>query len=139
MNNEYVIIPCHADVLLRKAQMYQEYMKLIPIPSHRGSVVSFTSWTELGTSLKQLYGQPLHYLTNAHLKQLDRLRLGAEDEDTPLHAIISPLKAEASIWLVEEVHRLSVSPHHLAKIWLNDPLYHVFIDPIFPELKKPSL
>ncbi|KAL3503919.1 hypothetical protein ACH5RR_033760 [Cinchona calisaya] len=114
------------DALLSKAQIYQEYMKQIPIPSHRGSVVPFTSWTGLGTSLEQLYGQPLHYLTNVHLGQLDQLRFGSEDEDRPLDAIISPTKAEASIWLIEEVHRLSSSHHYLAKIWFNDPFESCF-------------
>ncbi|CDP00920.1 unnamed protein product [Coffea canephora] len=130
------IIP--EDVMLGKAQTYQEYMRQIPIPLLRGSVVPFTSWTGLGTSLKQLYGQPLHYLTNVHLRQLDILRIGAEDEDRPLDTIIPPPKAEASIWLIEEVHRLSSSHHHLAKLWHNDPLHHIFIDPIFIELQKPS-
>ncbi|KAL3513337.1 hypothetical protein ACH5RR_026054 [Cinchona calisaya] len=126
------------DALLRKAQIYQEYMKQIPTPSLRGSNVPFTSWTGLGTSLKQLYGQPLHYLSNVHLRQLDQLRLGADDEDRQLDAIILPPKAETSIWLIEEVHRRSSSHHHLAKLWLNDPLHHVFIDPIVLELQKSS-
>lgn len=111
-------------------------MKQIPIPCLRGSVVPFNTWIELGMSLKELYGQPLHYLTNIHLRQLDQSRAGTADEDVPLDIIISPPKAEASIWLIEEVHRLSSSPHHLAKLWRDDPLYHAFIDPIFPDLPK---
>ncbi|KAI5668935.1 hypothetical protein M9H77_18788 [Catharanthus roseus] len=124
------------DSLLRRAEIYQEYMKQIPIPCLRGSVVPFNTWIELGMSLKELYGQPLHYLTNIHLRQLDQSRAGTADEDVPLDIIISPPKAEASIWLIEEVHRLSSSPHHLAKLWRDDPLYHAFIDPIFPDLPK---
>ncbi|KAA8539384.1 hypothetical protein F0562_026076 [Nyssa sinensis] len=127
------IIP-EKDLVIRRAEMYQEYMKQIQIPTHRGSVIPYTSWTGLAKSIKQLYGQPLHYLTNIRLKQWDQLRIGADDEDRPLDTIIHPSKAEASIWLIEEVHRLTPSPHHLAKLWLADPMHHAFIDPIFPKL-----
>ncbi|KAG1334013.1 hypothetical protein COCNU_03G001320 [Cocos nucifera] len=65
--------------LIRKAEMYQEYMKQIPIPAHRGSVIPFTSWQGLAKSVKQLYGQPLHYLTNILLKQWDLSRVGTAD------------------------------------------------------------
>ncbi|CAI9117157.1 OLC1v1018501C1 [Oldenlandia corymbosa var. corymbosa] len=122
------------DVLLRKARMYQEYMKVIPVPTKRGSVIPFTSWIGLGSSIKQLYKQPLHYLTNIHLRELDHLRIsppGGEEDNRPLDSVVSPVKAEASIWLMEEVHRLSSSPHHLAKLWSSDRMYHVYIDPIF--------
>ncbi|XP_052185944.1 trihelix transcription factor ENAP2 isoform X1 [Diospyros lotus] len=120
--------------VIRRAQMYQEYMKQLPIPTHRGSLVPFTSWTGLAKSIKLLYGQPLHYLTNIHLMQLDKMRIGSEDEDKPLDIIIHPCKAEASIWLTEEVHRLTTSHHHLAKLWLADPTSHAYTDPIFPKL-----
>ncbi|PIN04445.1 hypothetical protein CDL12_23019 [Handroanthus impetiginosus] len=120
--------------LFRRAKSYQEYMKLIPIPTNRGTVIPYTSWTGLGSSIKQIYGQPLHYLTNIHLKRLDQVRLGAEDEDVPLDMIIHPYKAEATIWLIEEVHRLTSSPHHLAELWTADPMYHTLIDAIFPKL-----
>ncbi|XP_052189537.1 protein RDM1 [Diospyros lotus] len=120
--------------VIRRAQMYQEYMKQLPIPTHRGSLVPFTSWTGLAKSIKLLYGQPLHYLTNIHLMQLDKMRIGSEDENKPLDIIIHPSKAEASIWLTEEVHRLTTSHHHLAKLWLADPTPHAYIDPIFPKL-----
>lgn len=115
--------------LLCKAQLYQAYMKGIPVPTNRGSVIPFKSWTGLGMSIKELYKQPFHYLTNLHLSQLDRMRVGAEDEDTPLDFIIHPVKAETSIWLTEEFHRQTASPHQLAKLWLNDPLYYMYIDP----------
>ncbi|XP_059628222.1 protein RDM1-like [Cornus florida] len=124
----------HEDAMFRKAQTYQEYMKQIPVPTHRGSVIPFTSWMGLAESVKKLYGQPLHYLTNIRLKQWDQMRIGAKDEHIPLDTSFHPLKAEASIWLIEEVHRLTVSHHHLAKLWLADPMYHAFIDPIFPKI-----
>ncbi|KAL0284607.1 UNVERIFIED_CONTAM: protein RDM1 [Sesamum calycinum] len=120
--------------LFRRAKSYQDYMKLIPIPTKRGTVIPYTSWTGLGNSMKKIYEQPLHYLTNIHLKRLDQERLGAEDEDVPLDMIIHPSKAEASIWLIEEVHRRTSSSHHLAQVWTADPMYHSFIDAVFPKL-----
>ncbi|GFP84068.1 protein rdm1 [Phtheirospermum japonicum] len=120
--------------LFRRAKSYQQYMKLIPIPTKRGTVIPYTSWTGLGTSMKNIYSQPLHYLTNLHLKRLDQERLGAEDEDVLLYTIIHPAKAEASIWIIEEVHRLTASPHHLAKLWAADTYYHAYIDDIYPKL-----
>ncbi|KAJ4722509.1 Protein RDM1 [Melia azedarach] len=119
------------DLLFKRAEMYQEYMKQLPIPTQRGSIIPFISWVGLGKSIKQLYQQPLHYLTNILLKRWDQLRFGSEDEHRPLDTIIHPCKAEATIWLIEEVHRLTSSHHHLAKLWLSDPMYHVFIDSIF--------
>nr|DAD19608.1 TPA_asm: hypothetical protein HUJ06_021071 [Nelumbo nucifera] len=120
--------------MIRRAEMYQEYMKQIPVPSHRASVIPFTSWQGLGKSIKQLYGQPLHYLTNILLKQWDQSRIGAEDEHCRLDTIIHPCKAEATIWLMEEIHRLTSSHHHIAKLWLLDPMHHAFVDPIFPQI-----
>lgn len=120
--------------MIRSAEVYQEYMKRLSIPTQRGSVIPFTSWMGLGTSIKQLYGQPLHYLTNILLKQWDHLRIGSEDEDTPLDIVIHPCKAEANVWLVEELHRQTTSHHHLAKLWQSDPMHHAFIDSIFPQL-----
>ncbi|KAM1281476.1 hypothetical protein ACFX13_022512 [Malus domestica] len=124
--------------LARRAEMYQDYMKQIPIPSNRGSVIPFTSWTGLGKSIKQLYGQPLHYLTNLLLKQWDQLRIGSEEEYRPLDTIIHPCKAEATIWLVEEVHRQTSSHHHVANLWLKDPMHHASIDAMFPQLRSKS-
>ncbi|XP_070042344.1 uncharacterized protein [Nicotiana tomentosiformis] len=92
----------------------------------------------LAASIKKLYGQPLHYLTNLCMKQRDQMRVGADDEVDPLEMLIHPTKAESSIWLMEEVHRRTSSPHYLAKLWLADPMYHVYIDPIFPKLQNPS-
>ncbi|XP_047983617.1 protein RDM1 [Salvia hispanica] len=120
--------------LFRRAKSYQEYMKSIPIPIMRGAVIPYISWVGLGASMKQIYEQPLHYLTNIHLKQMDRERLGVEDEDVSLDLIIHPCKAEATIWLMEEIHRQTSSPHHLARVWSADPMYHTFIDAIFPKL-----
>jgi hypothetical protein len=122
------------DALIRRAEMYQEYMKHIAIPTHRGSVIPFTTWMGLGKSIKQLYGQPLHYLTNILLKQWDQLRIGSENEHKPLDTLIHPCKAEATIWLIEEVHRRTSSHLHLAKLWLFDPMHHTFVDSIFPQL-----
>ncbi|KAH9764886.1 protein RDM1 [Citrus sinensis] len=116
--------------LFRRAEMYQEYMKQLPIPTQRSSIIPFTSWVGLGNSIKQLYEQPLHYLTNIHLKQWDQLRFGTEDEHKPLDSIVHPCKAEATVWLIEEVHRLTSCHHHLAKLWLSDPMHYVFIDSI---------
>lgn len=123
-----------ADPFIIRAESYQEYMKQIPIPSVRGSVVPFNTWSELGTSLKELYKQPLHYLTNIQLRRLDQIRIGSPDEDVPLDLIFLPAKAEASIWLMEEVHRISSSPGYLAELWRNDPFYHIFVDSVSPDL-----
>ncbi|XP_073123539.1 protein RDM1 [Henckelia pumila] len=124
------------ELLFRRAKSYQEYMKLIPIPTERGTAIPYTSWMGLGNSIKQIYGQPLHYLTNLHLKQLDRERIGADDENIPLDMIIHPCKAEASILIIEQVHRCTSSPCHLAKLWETDPRHHVLIDDIFPKLSS---
>lgn len=124
----------YAAKLLEKAKMYQEYMKSLPIPSHHGTVVIFKTWMDLGKSLKKLYNQPLHYLTNVALKQWDKMRLGAENEHDPLDVIIHPCKAEATIWLIEENHRLTSAPHHIARMWLSDRFYLANIDSICPQL-----
>lgn len=116
--------------------MYQEYMKVVPIPTQRGFIIPFTSWVGLAASMKELYGQPLHYLTNVHMKKLDQMRLGTDDEDFPLDTIIDPSKAEATIWLIEEVHRTTLSHHYIARLWLADPMYHVHVDAIFPKLQN---
>ncbi|GKV19642.1 hypothetical protein SLEP1_g29871 [Rubroshorea leprosula] len=121
-------------LLMKRAELYQEYMKQVPIPTQRGSIIPFTSWMGLGRSIKQLYGQPLHYLTNILLKQWDQLRFGSEDEDRPLDTIIHPCKAEATIWLIEEMHRRTTSSLHIAKLWQSDPMHYAFVDPIFPDL-----
>ncbi|XP_047085062.1 protein RDM1-like isoform X3 [Lolium rigidum] len=121
--------------LIRKAEMYQEYMKHIPVPEHCGSLIPSTSWLGLGRSMKQLYKQPLHYLTNILLREWDQQRFGSDNEHQPLDVIIHPRKAEALIWATEEVHRMTTSSHHLGKLWASDPTYHAHIDPVFPTLK----
>ncbi|CAI8589465.1 unnamed protein product [Vicia faba] len=126
------------EALTKRAAMYQEYMKQIPIPRNRGSVIPFTSWMGLGKSIKQLYGQPLHYLTNVALKQWDQLRIGSEDEWKPLDDIVHPCKGEASIWLMEEIHRQTSSHYHIANLWKKDPMYSGFVDSIFPKLEHTS-
>ncbi|XP_075487140.1 protein RDM1 isoform X2 [Primulina tabacum] len=122
------------ELLFRRATSYQEYMNLIPIPTERGTAIPYASWMGLGNSIKQIYGQPLHYLTNLYLKQLDREGIGADDKNVPLDMIIHPCKAEASIWINEQIHRRTASPCHLAKLWETDPRHHVLIDAIFPKL-----
>ncbi|KAG4992975.1 hypothetical protein AAZX31_11G007500 [Glycine max] len=126
------------DALIRRAEMYQDYMKQIPIPNHRGTMIPFTSWMGLGRSMKQIYEQPLHYLTNILLKQWDQLRIGSEDEYKPLDTIVHPHKAEATIWLIEEIHRQTSSHFHLASLWKVDPMYNGFVDSIFPTLEHTS-
>ncbi|KAB5545024.1 hypothetical protein DKX38_013136 [Salix brachista] len=138
--SSYVTIDQHikemasGGLLIRRAEMYQDYMKHIPIPAQRGSAIPFSSWVGLGKSIKQLYQQPLHYLTNILLYKWDQQRIGSEDEYTPLDTMMHPCKAEATIWLVEEVHRCTSSHYHVAKIWQSDPMHHAFVDSIFPQL-----
>ncbi|KAI3731036.1 hypothetical protein L1987_62219 [Smallanthus sonchifolius] len=122
------------ELLMRNAKMYQEYMKQIPIPAQRGSVISFTSWSGLAKSMKQMYRQPLHYLTNIRVKEWDRMRSDAAIKDEPLDTVIHPCKAETNIWLMEEVHRLTSSYQFLGKLWLADPMYNASIDSVFPQL-----
>ncbi|XP_039116709.1 protein RDM1-like [Dioscorea cayenensis subsp. rotundata] len=117
---------------LERREMYQDFMKSIPIPTCRRSVIPFTSWQGLGGSVKALYGQPLHYLTNKLLIEWDHSRVGSNDMCQPLDTIIHPLKAEALIWVTEEVHRLTTSPQYLASLWTSNLMYHAHIDPIFP-------
>ncbi|CAH9086175.1 unnamed protein product [Cuscuta epithymum] len=126
------------DELIRTSQMYQEYMQKLPVPSHHGSVIPFTSWMGLAASLKRLYGQPLHYLTNIQMKQWDQVRIGTHDEDVPLDTIVHPCKAEATIWAIEEVNRCTCSHLYLAKLWQTNPRHHTFIDPIVPKLQTLS-
>lgn len=92
----------------------------------------------LAASLKRLYGQPLHYLTNVQMKQWDQMRIGGANEGVPLDTVIHPSKAEASIWAIEEVYRRATSHLYLAKLWQADPWRYAFIDPIVPKLPTPS-
>lgn len=116
--------------IIRRAEMYQEYMKQLPIPTNRPSVIPCTTWQGLAKSIKLLYGQPLHYLTNICLKKWDQLRMGSEYEHQPLDTIVHPSKAEISIWCIEEVHRLTTSHQNLSKLWLADPTCNAYIDRI---------
>lgn len=122
--------------LLIRAETYQGYMRELPLPTSRGSLIPFTSWVGLSMSIKELYGQPLHYLTNVLLQRWDQARLGADSEDQSLDLIIHPSKAEATIWLVEEIHRLTSSHLQIAQLWGSDPMYHMLIDPIIPKLPQ---
>lgn len=130
--NLFLTILNTAGALLRKAEMYLEYMKHIPIPECQNSIIPFRSWQGLAKSMKELYGQPLHFLTNFLLRNWDISRFGSEDESQPLDMIIHPAKAEATIWIIEEVHRRTTSHQYLAELWASDPMYHAYIDPIFP-------
>ncbi|KAJ6987405.1 protein RDM1-like [Populus alba x Populus x berolinensis] len=122
-----------SDITMRKAEIYQEYMKQIPVPSSTcGLPVSYMTWQELARTIKQVYGQPLHYLTNKLLKQWDQLRIGTKDESKPLDNIIDPIKAVATVWGMEEFHRQCSSHQHLAKLWLSDPLQHDSLDKTVP-------
>ncbi|CAI0559426.1 unnamed protein product [Linum tenue] len=98
-------------------------LKELPIPPLRGSLISCSSWMELGRSMKQLYGQPLHYFTNFILGHWDELRTDTENQHQPLDLFIHPSKAEATIWLVEEVHRKISFLHQIARLRTSDPLY----------------
>uniref|UniRef100_K4CVM1 Uncharacterized protein n=1 Tax=Solanum lycopersicum TaxID=4081 RepID=K4CVM1_SOLLC len=73
------------------------------------SLIPCNSWIGLAASIKGLYGQLLHYLTNLSIKKWNSLRIGASDEDVPLDTLIDPAKAEASIWLIEEMHIYTTS------------------------------
>lgn len=123
----------NADIMMRKAEIYQEYMKQIPIPSSTcGLPISYMTWQELARTIKQVYGQPLHYLTNKLLKQWDQLRIGTKDESKPLDNIIDPNRAVATVWGMEEFHRQCSSHQHLARLWLSDPLQHDSLDKTVP-------
>ncbi|KAH9622606.1 hypothetical protein KSS87_021573 [Heliosperma pusillum] len=123
-----------AGSILRRAKMYQEYMNKVPIPNIRGSVILCNSWMELAKSLKELYGQPLHYLTNVLLKQWDQARFETCNDYQPLDTVVHPLKAESTIWLLEDIHRRTASYHQLSKLWMQDSAYHAFVDPVFPKI-----
>ncbi|KAA8534205.1 hypothetical protein F0562_031602 [Nyssa sinensis] len=119
-----------SDGVIRHAKMYQDYMKRIQIPKAQDLDIHFNTWQELAYSLKHMYGQPLHYLTRIKLMQWDRSRIGTENEHKPTYNMTHPSKAEATIWVMEEIHRRTTSHYHLAQLWLAHPMYHVFIDPI---------
>ncbi|KAM3326555.1 protein RDM1 [Capsicum chacoense] len=126
------------DAILRRAKMYQEYMQMVPMPTEAHSMIPCNSWRGLAASIKTLYGQPLHYLTNLRMKEWDKMRIEADNEDDPLDMLIHPNNAESCIWHLEEVHRRTSSPSYLARLWVADPMYHVYIDAIFPKLQNPS-
>lgn len=114
------------------AKEYQKCMKIKPVPKARLEYAVVVNWQGLAKTLKNLYGQPIHYLTYKLCKEWDGSRFGSEDEEKPLDAIIDWSSAEATIWKVEEVHRLCTSPIHLAKLWLSDPEYQAFVDEVVP-------
>ena len=107
-------------------------MKRKPIPQARLREAVVVNWQGLAKTLKNLYGQPLHYLTVLLCKQWDQSRFGGDDEGKPLDAIFKWRNAESTIWRVEEIHRLCTSPIHLAMLWLSDPEYRAFVDEVVP-------
>ncbi|KAK1576231.1 hypothetical protein Q3G72_012071 [Acer saccharum] len=111
------------DQVIKIAKQYQEKMEKIPIPqAHAQAPIPFTTWQELEKSMSQMYGQPLHYATHRILEDWENLRV--------LDSISPPKNAEAVIWGIEEMHRSCISHLELAKLWLSDPTYHAFVDPI---------
>ncbi|KAI4302314.1 hypothetical protein MLD38_038075 [Melastoma candidum] len=107
--------------LAKRAEAYQQCMKKIEVPKNRRSLIPFTTWVGMGKSIEQFYGQPLHFQTNSALKQLDQKRLGSVDEYTPLDLVMHPCKAEAMIWLMEEIHRSTSAHLYIAQFWKSDP------------------
>ncbi|KAK6777786.1 hypothetical protein RDI58_024504 [Solanum bulbocastanum] len=67
--------------VLRRAIMYQEYMKVVPMPTQRGFGIPFTLWVGFTASMKEFYGQPLHYLTDVQMNKFDQMRLDVDNED----------------------------------------------------------
>lgn len=122
-------------LVVKLAEDYQEHMKKIPIPTIRRSDAMFITWHSLANSMKQFYGQPLHYLTYVLVKQWDQSRIGTVDEEKPMDTIIHPSKAESTIWDVEEVHRRCTSHIHLAKLWVSDPEYSAVVGDVIPSSK----
>ncbi|CAJ1842049.1 unnamed protein product [Sphenostylis stenocarpa] len=119
------------DALLEVAREYQKQMEKKPVPTHRlNHDIVVVNWKGLGKTLKTLYGEPLHYLTQNVCKEWDKSRFGSENEEKPLNVILSWREAEDTVWKVEAVHRLCTSPVHLAMLWLHDPEYHVFLDEV---------
>lgn len=132
------VVMTYETFVLRSAEMYQDYMMHLAIPTQRGAIVPFSRWTGFGKAMKEIYKQPLHYLTNVYLKQLDQNQIGSDDADKRLDTIIHPAKAEVSLWMTEEIHRLTTSPRQLVTLWLNNPMYKVFIDPYAPLSRNPE-
>ncbi|KAG5580657.1 hypothetical protein H5410_051284 [Solanum commersonii] len=117
---------------------FQVIFLKFPLRTQRGFVIRFTSWVGFAASMKEFYGQPLHYLTNVQMKKFDQMRLGADNEDVPLDTVINPSIAEATIWIIEEVHMCTSSHHYITRIWLVDPMYPRHVDANFPELPNSS-
>jgi len=125
-----------AEALLELAKEYQEKMEKKSIPRHGSKEMVVVSWKGLAKTLKTLYGQPLHYLTQKLCKEWDKSRFGSDNEEKPLNAMFSWREAEDTVWRVEAVHRLCTSPVHLAVLWLDDPEYLLIANEVIP---TPSL
>lgn len=124
----------HTEVIVELAKQYQKQMKKTPIPRVRLTHSVVMTWEGLAKTLKNLYGQPLHYLTHMLCKQWDKSRaFGSDNADNkPLDTIFNGTKAEATIWEIESVHRLSTSHVYLANLWLHDPQFYAFVDEVLP-------
>ncbi|WVZ06373.1 hypothetical protein V8G54_019719 [Vigna mungo] len=116
--------------LLEVAKEYQKKMEKKSIPRERLKEMVVVNWRGLAKTMKTLYGQPLHYLTEELCKEWDKSRIGSKNEEKALNSILSWREAEETVWKVEAVHRLCTSPVHLALLWLNDPQYHLIVDEV---------
>ncbi|KAJ8443144.1 hypothetical protein Cgig2_005695 [Carnegiea gigantea] len=114
------------ETIINRANIYQEYMKKIPIPSPVPNTIECKTWGELALGMEELYKQPLHYLTYAILKEWDKSRVGGDNEKKALGQVMNPLLAQATIWCIEQVHRCTTSSQYLANLWLSDPGYVYF-------------
>ncbi|XP_022635271.1 protein RDM1-like [Vigna radiata var. radiata] len=116
--------------LLEVAKEYQKKMEKKSIPRERLKEMVVVNWRGLAKTMKTLYGQPLHYLTEELCKEWDKSRIGSKNEEKALNSILSWREAEETVWKVEAVHRLCTSPVHLALLWLHDPQYHLVVDQV---------
>ncbi|KAI9085655.1 hypothetical protein K1719_032498 [Acacia pycnantha] len=119
-----------AEAILEKAKEYQKIMKKTAIPRARLSNLVVVNWKGLAKTLEKSYGQPMHYMTHMLCRQWDKARFGGEDSEKALDSIMSAEKAEALMWEVESVHRLTTSHVHLASLWLSDPHFQVFVNQV---------
>ncbi|KAB2010729.1 hypothetical protein ES319_D10G261700v1 [Gossypium barbadense] len=83
------------------------------------------------------YEQPLHYLTQILLKQLDESSGNGINNNNievmimkkqPISNVIDPRTTKATVRVIENFNKQFVSHHYISKIWLSDPNYHYFVD-----------
>ncbi|KAK7374840.1 hypothetical protein VNO80_08283 [Phaseolus coccineus] len=126
------------EALLELAKEYQTKMENKDIPRDGVKEMMVVNWKGLAKTLKTLYGQPLHYLTQKLCNEWDKSRFGSDNEEKPLSAIFSWREAVDTIWRVEAVHRLCTSPVHLAVLWLDDPEYRVIVNEVISTPSVPT-